>query len=166
MEFKRLTEQNVEKVAQLYNSIWKEDSSFVDRIQKHMSYEGFKGMIAVDEGGNMIGFSYGYLSRPGQYYYSLLEKALTEKQRDIWLSHCFELVELAVHPEFRKQGIGKQLLNELLEEVSTNTALLTTQVTNLPARTLYDQLKWTVIKEPFFPNESSEPYVIMGKKLN
>ena len=61
----------------------------------------------------MIGFAYGYASLPGQYYHELLARAFDREECDKWLRDCFEFVELAVHPSFRKQGLGRMLTLKL-----------------------------------------------------
>ncbi|MGE6256924.1 GNAT family N-acetyltransferase [Heyndrickxia sporothermodurans] len=90
---------------------------------------------------------------PGQYYNNLLEKDFHLEEKHKWLNHCFEFVEVAIHPSYRKQGLGK------------NTAILTTQVNNIAARSLYESLNWKVLKEPFFPSDKNNPFGIMGKEL-
>lgn len=132
---------------------------------KHSDYEGFKGFFIKNEEENVVGFIYGYTSLPGQYYNTLLKKELTAEEQNVWLSDCFELVELAVHPDYRKQGFGRVLVKQLLECVENRTALLTTQVNNDSARNLYTKLGWRIIKEPFFPSNENTPFVIMGIKV-
>lgn len=96
--------------------------------------------MAQDDKSEVVGFSYGYTSLPGQYYNGLLEKEFSSTEQTKWLTDCFELVKLAVHPSYRKQGLGKMLITELLEGVGNKTALLTIQVNNNSARSLYESL--------------------------
>jgi hypothetical protein len=44
-------------------------------------------------------------------------------------------------------------------------AILTTEAKNMSARSLYSNLGWQTIKEPFYVLPDGEPYIIMGKKL-
>lgn len=168
IDIKRLAvnEENLEQIVDLYHAVWKnEDPLIKQRIQKHSTYQGFKGVIALHRTGEVTGFSYGYVSLPGQYYNQLLSKEFKPDEKQKWLEDCFELVELAVHPSYRKQGIGKLLVSKLLEDAHTKTAVLTTQINNVPARRLYESLGWRSLKEPFFPNNQNDPYVIYGKQL-
>ncbi|AXI08824.1 GNAT family N-acetyltransferase [Oceanobacillus sp. 143] len=154
------------KVSELYKQVWKsEEHSIKERILKHSLYEGFQGFVILSNEDKLIGFSYGYTSLPGQYYHELLAKEFYSEQYNKWLKDCFEFVELAVNPSFRKQGFGNMLITKLLEEVDNKTAILTTQIDNKPARSLYESLQWKVLKEPFYQNNSKQPYVIMGKEL-
>ncbi|MGY3717370.1 GNAT family N-acetyltransferase [Sutcliffiella cohnii] len=156
-------ENLLEKIDSLYMDIW--NHSIKERLIKHDSYEGFRGCVIISDDEEVLGFSYGYTSLSGQYYHELLSKELESKEYEEWLTDCFELVELAVHPTYRKQGFGKFLVNELLRGVENKTSLLTTQVSNNAARILYESLGWVVVKESFLPNVDSSPYVIMGKVL-
>ncbi|MED4018778.1 GNAT family N-acetyltransferase [Sutcliffiella cohnii] len=151
------------KIDSLYMDIW--NHSIKERLIKHSSYEGFRGYVIISDDEEVLGFSYGYTSLSGQYYHELLSKELEPKEYEKWLTDCFELVELAVHPARRKQGFGKFLVNELLRGVDNKTSLLTTQVSNHPARKMYENLGWVVVKESFLPNVDSSPYVIMGEVL-
>jgi ribosomal protein S18 acetylase RimI-like enzyme len=159
-------EESQNEAANLYNLVWnKEDDSFFNRLKRHGSYGGFQGYMAFEGDARLAGFVYGYNSQEGQYYRGLIERELSEKETLTWLEDCFEVVELAVHPDSRKQGIGRLLEQRLLEKVSNKTAILTTQYDNFAARQLYRSLGWTAIEESFFPDQTGTAYVIMGKKL-
>ena len=156
----------IQKVSELYKEIWSsEDDSIKERILKHSSYRGYRGFVILSREDRVIGFSYGYTSLPGQFYHELLAKEFTSEEYQKWLQDCFEFVELAVHPSYRKQGLGKMLITKLLEDVDNRTTILTTQIDNKSARSLYESLQWKVLKEPFYPSSLEHPYVIMGKEL-
>ncbi|TYS52024.1 GNAT family N-acetyltransferase [Bacillus infantis] len=155
------------EAASLYNLVWnKEDQSFLERLMRHGSYDGFQGEMAFEGDARLAGFVYGYNSQKGQYYRGLIEKELSEEEALTWLEDCFEVVELAVHPESRKQGIGRLLEQRILAQLPNKTAILTTQKDNIAARQLYWSLGWTTIKESFFPDQTGTAYVIMGKRLS
>ncbi|MBM7587997.1 GNAT superfamily N-acetyltransferase [Bacillus pakistanensis] len=156
-----------DEIAFLYNDIWnKEGTDFLGRLKRHSNYEGFRGFVAFNQEKEMIGYSYGYTSLEGQYYRDLLAKQLNPHELEAWLENCFEVVELAVHPSIRRSGLGQLLVGKLLEGVEHKTAILTTQEKNIPARTLYQNLEWVVVKESFIPSSvDATPYVIMGKSL-
>ncbi|WP_242634550.1 GNAT family N-acetyltransferase [Bacillus timonensis] len=153
----------LESIDGLYRRVW--NQSIKERLEKHMKYDGFRGYIMKSDDDEIIGFSYGYISRSGQYYHDLLANELGPIKYEKWLEDCFEFVELAVHPNHRNQGYGTILIHELLKEVTNKTTVLTTQVNNSSARNLYQRLGWLVVKEPFVPSKNDSPYVIMGKDL-
>lgn len=159
-------EELLRQVAILYQKVWnQEDQSIINRVVRHSGYKGYRGFVAISEQGEVAGYAYGYFSQPGQYYHGLLSKAFNPEEYQKWLVDCFEFVELGVDPAFRNQGLGKQLVNRLLEGTGEKTAILTTQLDNGSARRLYESLGWDVIKEPFYPNDEGQPYVIMGRAI-
>lgn len=135
-------------------------------FQKHSTYPGFTGVKALSENGKMIGFAYGYESTAGQFYRSMLEGQLTEEQTRVWLSDCFEFVELAVAPSARYNGIGNMLHDKLIGHITNGTSVLTTEVGNTPAISLYTKKGWEVIKSdaPVLSTDSLQ--LIMGKKCS
>jgi|HigsolmetaAR206D_1030411.scaffolds.fasta_scaffold12984_2 Acetyltransferases len=154
----------VPSLIDLYQRVWsRTGSDFAERFQRHRSYPGFRCLVALrDE--QLVAFSYGYQSQEGQYYNGLLARALGPELSQKWLSDCFELVELAVEPSVRRQGLGAQLCQRLLADLPYRTAILTTQTNNEAARALYTRLGWQALFEPFYPN-TSQPFVIMVKEL-
>lgn len=147
----------------IYNLVW--NTSIIERLQKHRTYDGFRGVTLFSENDQLVGFAYGYHSLPGQYYHGVLSNALTPDEYQKWLTDCFEVVELAVHPDFRRQGFAKKLMTELLNGVQYKTGILTTQTDNRSARSLYKSMGWVTVKEPFYPGVPEQPYVIMGNEL-
>ena len=157
----------VDQIAKIYGLVWHTyDPSIREKFLRHSTYPGYRGFLLINDQDEPIGFSYGYISLPGQFYRGLLELSLEDEEIMKWLDDCFEFVELAIHPSHRKKGYGKLLLNKVLEGVNNKTAVLTTQVDNQPARTLYESFGWEVIKQPFTPFDENKPYVIMGKMLD
>ncbi|MBZ9536266.1 GNAT family N-acetyltransferase [Cytobacillus oceanisediminis] len=104
----------LQQVSEIYKTVWNsEDNSIKERILKHSSYRGFRGFAFLSDEDKAIGFSYGYTSLPGQFYHELLAKEFNSEEYHNWLQDCFEVVELAVHPSYRKQGFGKMLIEKL-----------------------------------------------------
>jgi len=164
MKLIKINEALLKQIEQLYNNVW--NQSIGERLKKHYTYEGYKGVALLNEVDELIGFAYGYTSLPGQYYHGLLSKALDPIEYEKWLSDCFEVVELAIDPTFRRQGHAKTLMTNLLEGTERKTAILTTQTDNLSARSLYESMGWINVKEPFYPGVPEKPFVIMGRQLN
>ncbi|QTM98863.1 GNAT family N-acetyltransferase [Sediminibacillus dalangtanensis] len=133
-----------------------------ERIQKHAAYPGFKAMKAVNETGAPVGMAYGYTSMPGQFYRSKIEAFLDEKERRAWLDDCFEFVELAVDPAFQRMRMGSKLHDALLKESHHAVSVLTTQVDNRAAKSLYEAKGWVVIKSAIRPMETGPLLTLMG----
>lgn len=136
----------------------------IKNIEKHASYTGFKGFKAKrrDE---LAGFAYGYTNLPGQFYRERIAEQLTEKEKSVWLSDCFEFVELAVNPLYKRMGLGNRLHDDLMNSIGHKTAVLTTGMGNSQAITLYRNKGWQVIKRDAAVITSGNPQLIMGKKI-
>ncbi|MED2792613.1 GNAT family N-acetyltransferase [Bacillus wiedmannii] len=163
----RKDEALIINMAKLYCKVFDTTNfaDMVERIRRHIGYTDFKGIVAINDENEVIGFTYGYRSLEGQYYNQLMREVLNREQVDQWLEDCFEFVELAVDPQYQNEGLGTRLHNELLEGISNRTSVLTTQINNEKARSLYERLDWVDVLEPFHPSKNDVPYVIMGKAL-
>ncbi|MGE7881448.1 GNAT family N-acetyltransferase [Bacillus sp. NPDC094077] len=157
----------INNMAKLYCKVFNKTNftEMIERIKRHIEYTDFKGIVVINDENEVVGFTYGYCSLEGQHYNQLMREALNLEQVDQWLQDCFEFVELAVHPQYRNEGLGTKLHNELLEGISNGTSVLTTQIDNEKARSLYERLDWVNVLEPFHPSKNDVPYVIMGKVL-
>ncbi|MCM3237621.1 GNAT family N-acetyltransferase [Heyndrickxia oleronia] len=122
------------RVLKIDKQVW--NHSIKERLIKHSNYKGFRDYVINSVEGDIIGFSYGYTSSPGQYYHDLISNEVSQIEYDKWLVDCFEFVELAVHPLYRNQGYGKLLINELLRGVKNRTVVLTTQSNDQSAHNL------------------------------
>ncbi|MGE1127160.1 GNAT family N-acetyltransferase [Bacillus wiedmannii] len=163
----RKDEALIINMAKLYCKVFDTTNfaDMVERIRRHIGYTDFKGIVAINDENEVIGFTYGYRSLEGQYYNQLMREVLNREQVDQWLEDCFEFVELAVDPQYQNEGLGTKLHNELLEGISNRTSVLTTQINNEKARSLYERLDWVDVLEPFHPSKNDVSYVIMGKAL-
>lgn len=104
-------ERALKEVNEIFKRTW--NDSIEESLKKHTGYEGFQCiLLQIEE--KTIGFAYGYSSVPGQYYHDLLHRHLSPQDYESYLTDCFEFVELAVLPEYRKKGFGARLTNCLL----------------------------------------------------
>lgn len=159
-----------EEAVDCYCDVWRDGpGGYGDRstaasvFERHARYPGYRAYVAVDD--RVLGYAYGYESRPGQYYHDALREALPDDAGDRWLRDCFEFVELGVAEPARRAGIGSRLHDALLEGVPQRRSVLTTGVDNEPARQLYEKRKWRVVHEPFTLDDSRE-MVVMGLELD
>lgn len=133
-----------------YASIYGEAVEGVrERFAAHSERDGYRGFVAVDDAGLVVGFVYGHASRVGQSYHDRLRAALsTDDYRD-WLTDGYELVELGVSADRRREGLGTALHDRAFDGVEQATAVLTTESTNEPARAFYERHGWSLVHEPF-----------------
>jgi ribosomal protein S18 acetylase RimI-like enzyme len=141
-------------------------SSRVDEIlPRHAAREGFR-FHAAEEEGRMVGFTYGYLGGPGQWWHDLVAVEMTDEQEARWLAPGhFEFVELHVRPEYRRRGLGGALHDELLSGLASRTAVLSTQTDNEPALALYRERGWQVVVPEMQFSPGGVPYCILGLDL-
>lgn len=80
-----------------------------------------------------------------------------------------DMMNLAVSQDFRRQGIGEQLVNSLTEalaEKGVKTLLLEVRISNEPAKQLYQKLGFEIVgKRPRYYEKPREDAVILRKEL-
>ena len=141
--------------------------SFASALAGQPARRGFRAVLALDERqdggrGALVGFSYGHVGVPGQWWYDIVAAALAPEARLQWLGDVFEFVELAVAPHAQGRGAGGRLHDALLAGVAQRTAVLSTMVGETPARHLYDRRGWVPLLDNFAFPGTQRPYVIMG----
>lgn len=146
-------------------------------LEDHVRRPGFKCVVAVagdevETGAiagrppeDVLGFAYGYTSRPGQWWYDAVTRRLDPAVNATWMDDPFEMVELAVRPAHQGQGIGGRLHDALLEGLPHRTAVLSTAAAETAATHLYSSRGWVILNDAFTFPGSSVPYVIMGLRL-
>ncbi|HWD80443.1 MAG TPA: GNAT family N-acetyltransferase [Kribbella sp.] len=95
--------------------------------------------------GPVVGFAYGYTGRLGQWWPDRVAAAIGPELTAQWVGGHFEVVELAVVPEARRQGLGAALMTELMRDLPHPRALLGTDVDDGPAPRLYRRLGWKLL---------------------
>ncbi|MBW4654121.1 MAG: GNAT family N-acetyltransferase [Kaiparowitsia implicata GSE-PSE-MK54-09C] len=154
------------------NSLYAETREDAQRFQERLTDlvydEGFRGWVARDRSSHaIVGFSLGYTSSAERSWALKAAEVLGRSLAQQWLSDCFECVELAVVPDYRRQGIGTQLHDHLLAGLPHATALLITRE-NSPALQFYRQQGWQplgllTLANPDSPNPQSDQ--LLGLRL-
>jgi ribosomal protein S18 acetylase RimI-like enzyme len=134
-------------------------------LPRHAERDGFR-FLAARADGRVVGLAYGYMGASGQWWHDIVSRAMTAEQRGWWLAPGhFEVVELHVHPDFRRLGIGTRLHDTLLDGLASPTAVLSTQADNEPALALYRGHGWEIVVTSLRFAPTGEPYAILGKRL-
>ena len=83
-----------------------------------------------------------------------------------------QITNIAIHKDYRKNGIATQLVNELLKECKkhgTNYIMLEVRVNNIAAQKLYSKLGFTeeVIRKGYYknPDGTREDALVMSREL-
>jgi len=81
-----------------------------------------------------------------------------------------QITNIAVHPDYRRRGIARYMLNDILRQIhdqGANYVILEVRPSNLAARMLYNKLGFKVlgIRKKYYrlPEEDA---LIMGKRLS
>jgi ribosomal-protein-alanine N-acetyltransferase len=80
-----------------------------------------------------------------------------------------DMMNLAVSPDCRQQGVGQALVNELVQHLQKNNVialLLEVRVSNAPAISLYEKLGFEQVgRRPKYYHNSREDALILRKEL-
>ena len=81
-----------------------------------------------------------------------------------------DMMNIAVSPEYRRQGVAKALVNELIAYLSKNDVialLLEVRVSNEPAITLYEKMGFQQVgRRPNYYRNPREDALILRKELH
>lgn len=131
-----------------------------DQLIRHPQREDFKLALARDKEKQQItGFAYGYTGRAGQWWTERMRERVPEELYAQWFEGHFEVVEVAVHPDHQRQGIGAAVLETLLRDLPHDRALLTGARHDTPARRLYLRTGWQPLQDV------DDDATLMGKTL-
>ena len=140
---------------------------------QHTERPGFRAVgafAATGVGGDataeeLVGFGYGYLVAPGQWWHDQVRAALDRRTAKRWLPGAFEVCELHVHPEHQSRGLGRQLLHALVADLPHPAALLSTPDADTKAFRLYHADGFVdLARGHHFPGDS-RPFAILGVRL-
>lgn len=162
--------ETLQAALKVYQSAWAGMSAISDTdletmFARHSTYPGFLGLLARDRWTRQpVGLGYGHTDRPGQWWHNRVQPQLPEEYQD-WLDDCFVVVELAVLPAFRRRGIGRQIMEQLLADRPEARAALSTEQDNRAARSLYTQLDFQSLIAAIQFSPQAPTYVVLGKSL-
>lgn len=131
-------------------------------LDTHARRDGFSAFVALD-GDDVVGMTYGYTGKPGQWWHDTVAGNLTRDAASRWLGDSYELVEIAVSPSRQRRGVGTLLIERLLRDRPEATCVLSTR-TDSEAHRLYSRLGFEVIREMSFVPRGALFYV-MGRRL-
>ena len=140
---------------------------------QHTERPGFRAVGAFSAtredddtaGEELVGFGYGYLVEPGQWWHDQVRAALDRRTAKRWLPGAFEVCELHVHPEHQSQGLGRRLLHALVEGLPHPAALLSTPDADTKAFRLYHADGFVDLARGYhFPGDA-RPFAILGAML-
>jgi GNAT superfamily N-acetyltransferase len=134
-------------------------------VTAHLERDGLRTVAAVEDDDRLVGIAYGYLGGPGQWWHDQVQAALRARDATHWLDGAFEVCELHVRPSHQGQGLGRSLLDLLLDGPPAPTAILTTPDKETRARGFYREEGWVdLVRGLFFPGDP-RAFAVLGKDL-
>lgn len=133
-------------------------------VAAHTQRAEFRAVATV-QAGRVVGFGYGYRSRPGQWWHEQVRVGLDEPTYAKWMTDCFELVELHVMPWAQGRGSGQAQLAALLDGVHRRTVALSTPEGESRAWRLYRRLGFVdLLRDYDFPGDD-RPFAVLARDL-
>jgi len=109
---------------------------FTEWIRDESKLPGFDLVIAIDSG-QVVGFSYGYTMPAGEWWH----RTNRTPPGEVRAADKFAVMEWAVLPDRRGAGVGRRLMDELLDGRPEPWATLTVNP-DADARTVYERWGW------------------------
>jgi ribosomal protein S18 acetylase RimI-like enzyme len=110
-------------------------------FQRHAARDGYR-LLTVSEADTVIAFAWGYIGERGQFWPDLVCEALPPEICSEWVGGHFEVVELGVLEEHRRNGWGHALHDGLLKGIERRCLLGTKDDADDPAVRLYLRAGW------------------------
>lgn len=133
--------------------------------RRHADNDGFACRAAVRTDGLLVGFGYGYRTRPGQWWHDVVRGAVAAEVAQAWLPDAFELSELHVLPECQGLGTGRRLLCELAAALPHRAVVLSTPDGDTRAFRFYRRLGFVdLARHHLFPGDA-RPFAVLGARL-
>ena len=133
--------------------------------RKHAALDGFACRAALADDGTLVGFGYGYTTRPGQWWHDLVRRALMREGAEGWLDDAFELSELHVLPSSQGSGIGRRVLGELAGSLPHEAMLLSTPDSDTRAFRLYHACGFVGLARNYLFPGDGRPFAVLGARL-
>lgn len=118
-------------------------SEYERRVSWHFEQVDFRALEMTDGHENVVAVAYGWPAPtppPDQRFYRLFADSLgPERTRQVWRARPFEVVDLMVAPQMRRQGLARHLLSKLCP--NNGVSILATHP-DAPAAEVYRRLGW------------------------
>lgn len=135
--------------------------------QSHQS--SLRAVAGLTDSDVLVGIAYGHVGEPGQWWHDHVVRAIKrtggERARRRWQG-AFEVCELHVLPTWQGHGLGRLLLDRLLDPVPAHAALLTTPDSETRARGFYRAAGWQdLVRDLRFPGDPRS-FAVLGRRFD
>jgi ribosomal protein S18 acetylase RimI-like enzyme len=150
-----------------YQKTENEIEEFEAFLPVHARQPGFRIVGAAESGYHrVVGFAYGRQLTPNLPWFEIVIPQIMQANIDRWTNNAYQLVEIAVDPQFQRNGIGGQLHDRLISDLPYQHILLSTMVGNTPAQKFYKNRGWEPLVESLIVPGISRKYQVMGLEVN
>jgi len=155
----------LDPICRLYDEVfsaspfrWSEDESEHHRgMLSRLITEPTFGIATAEAAGRLVGFAYGYTLTPATRWWQNFHQPLPADVSQEWQDRTFALIDLAVEAAWRGQGIGRRLVQCLLDDRSEERATLSVQPTAVDAQAFYARLGWQKVGRKEMPPGAVSP---------
>ncbi len=147
-----------------YAATWERDWLLArEFMARYARYPDFRGFVALASARSVVGMGFGTRSAPGQWWHDAVAAQIGADHpalQDAWV-----LVELAILPTYQGRGIGGRIHDALLAGQPCPRTLLSTEVANLRARTMYERRGWRILHAGFAFTVGQPPFMVMHREI-
>ncbi len=138
---------------------WNEDEPVAQRRRlEWLSTDPTFGIVRAQVNGELIGFAYGATLKPDTRWWSGATEPLPEELTAEWEGRTFAIFDLAVRQDYRKRGIGRNLLDVLLGSRQEERATLVVQPVATDTKAFYEHLSWRRVGTMKAPAGAVSPF--------
>jgi ribosomal protein S18 acetylase RimI-like enzyme len=115
-------------------------------------------LVTAEAADELVGFAYGMALRPDTQWWSGMTEPLPDELTAEWKGRTFAIIDVAVREDYRKQGIGRALLDALLASRPEQRATLTVQPVAADTKEFYEHLGWQRVGTTKAPEGAVSPF--------
>jgi len=115
------------------------------------------GLATAEAGDELVGFAYGVRLAPSTGWWQGFEEPPPAELVAEHGGRTFALIDLAVRSDYRKRGLGRELLDTLLNSRSEERATLAVQPVAEDTKTFYAHLGWQLVGTAKAPPQAVSP---------
>jgi len=114
-------------------------------------------LVTAQTGEVLVGFAYGVRLRPDTSWWANTLEALPDELITEWEGRTFAVIDLAVRQDYRKRGLGRELLAMLLGGRSEERVTLAVQPVAMDTKAFYAHLGWELVGTAKAPPAAVSP---------
>lgn len=143
------------------------EAALVERLQRYAERPGFRLTLCRSGEGEdapVVGMALSVHARAGDWWRDRVAAALGPKAASAWLEHCIrEVVHVAVDPGGRRQGVGRLLTEDALDDAEVANVVLSCHPDAAPAQALYRSCGFQTLSDDFRTGPEQPGFLLMAR---